>query len=74
MLLGVLAQLLGLLGIEVALEPQKELLSQDRTNIAYLYTPAIPGNEVASTILDSVSQRLFRGRSNLELSHLPSCS
>jgi BlaI family transcriptional regulator, penicillinase repressor len=49
---------------------KKELLSQDRTNIAYVYTPAIPGNEVASTILDSVVQRLFRGRSNLALSHL----
>ncbi len=33
---------------------KKELLTQDRTSIAYVYTPAIPGNEVASTILDSV--------------------
>ena len=49
---------------------KKELLSQDRTAIAYVYTPAIPGNEVASTILDSVVQRLFRGRANLALSHL----
>ena len=36
---------------------KKELLTQDRTAIAYVYTPAIPGNEVASTILDSVVQR-----------------
>ena len=49
---------------------KKDLLTQDRTSIAYVYTPAIPGNEVASTILDSVVQRLFRGRSNLALSHL----
>ena len=49
---------------------KKELLAQDRSGIAYLYTPAIPGNEVASTILDSVVQRLFRGRANLALSHL----
>ena len=49
---------------------KKELLTQDRTAIAYVYTPAIPGNEVASTILDSVVQRLFRGRSNVALSHL----
>ena len=49
---------------------KKHLLSQDKTAIAYVYTPAIPGNEVASTILDSVVQRLFRGRSNLALSHL----
>jgi predicted transcriptional regulator len=49
---------------------KKELLTQDRTSIAYVYTPAIPGNEVASTILDSVVARLFRGRSNIALSHL----
>jgi predicted transcriptional regulator len=49
---------------------KKDLLAQDRTAIAYVYTPAIPGNEVAGTILDSVVERLFRGRSNLALSHL----
>ena len=49
---------------------KKELLTQDRTSIAYVYTPAIPGNEVASTILDSAVARLFRGRSNIALSHL----
>jgi BlaI family penicillinase repressor len=49
---------------------KKELLTQDRTSIAYVYTPAIPGNEVASTILDSVVERLFRGRSNVALSHI----
>ena len=49
---------------------KKELLTQDRTAIAYVYTPAIPGNEVASTIMDSVVERLFRGRLNVALSHL----
>ncbi len=49
---------------------KKNLLSQDKSAIAYVYTPAIPGNEVASTILDSVVQRLFRGRSNAAISHL----
>ena len=49
---------------------KKGLLSQDRAAIAYLYKPAIPGNEVANTILDSLVQRLFRGRANLALSHL----
>jgi predicted transcriptional regulator len=49
---------------------RKELLLQDRSGVAYIYTPAIPGDEVASTILDSVVQRLYRGRSNVVLSHL----
>jgi predicted transcriptional regulator len=49
---------------------KKGLLSQDRAAIAYVYKPAIPGDEVASTILDSLVQRLFRGRANLALSHL----
>jgi predicted transcriptional regulator len=49
---------------------KKSLLSQDKSAIAYVYTPAIPGNEVASTILDSVVQRLYRGRSNAAISHL----
>ena len=49
---------------------QEGAAPKDRSGIAYIYTPAIPGNEVANTILDSVVQRLFRGRSNLALSHL----
>ncbi len=49
---------------------KKKLLRQDRSGMAYVYTPAIPGNEVATSILDSVVQVLFRGRSNLALSHL----
>jgi BlaI family transcriptional regulator, penicillinase repressor len=49
---------------------KKSLLAQDRTNIAYVYTPAIPGSEVANTILDSVVQRLLRNQPNLAISHL----
>jgi predicted transcriptional regulator len=49
---------------------KKNLLAQDRTNIAYVYTPAIPGAEVAQTILDSVVNRLLGGRSNIAVSHL----
>lgn len=32
--------------------------------------PAIPGDEVADSVLDSLVQRLFSGRANLALSHL----
>jgi predicted transcriptional regulator len=49
---------------------KKNLLTQDRANIAYVYTPAIPGREVAFTVLDSVVQRLLRGQSNVAISHL----
>jgi predicted transcriptional regulator len=48
----------------------KGLLTQDRTATAYAYTPAIPGDEVAGTVLDSVVQHLFAGRANRALSHL----
>ena len=49
---------------------KKNLLAQDKTNIAYLYTPAIPGAEVAQTILDSVVNRLLGGHANVAVSHL----
>jgi BlaI family penicillinase repressor len=49
---------------------KKNLLDQDKTNIAYVYTPAIPGDEVAQTILDSVVQRLLRGQPNIAVSYL----
>lgn len=49
---------------------KKSLLAQDRANIAYVYTPAIPGDEVAQTILDSVVQRLLRGQPNVAVSYL----
>jgi predicted transcriptional regulator len=49
---------------------KKNLLVQDRSGIAYQYTPAIPGREVATTVLDSVVQRLLGGRRNLAVGHL----
>jgi predicted transcriptional regulator len=49
---------------------KKNLLVQDRSGIAYQYTPAIPGREVATTVLDSVVQRLLGGQRTLAVSHL----
>jgi BlaI family penicillinase repressor len=49
---------------------KKNLLVQDRSGIAYQYTPAIPGREVANTVLDSVVQRLLGGQRTLAVSHL----
>ena len=49
---------------------KKNLLLQDRSRIAYEYTPAIPGREVAYTVLDSVVQRLLGGQRNVAVSHL----
>jgi predicted transcriptional regulator len=49
---------------------KKNLLAQDRASIAYVYTPAIPGREVAFTVLDSVVQRLLYDKPNVAISHL----
>ena len=49
---------------------KKHLLDQDKSNIAYVYTPAIPGREVAQTVLDSVVMRLLRGQYNVALSQI----
>jgi predicted transcriptional regulator len=49
---------------------KKNLLTQDRTGVAYQYTPAIPGREVAHTVLDSVVQRLLGGQTNAAVSHM----
>ncbi|HOT23978.1 MAG TPA: BlaI/MecI/CopY family transcriptional regulator [Thermoleophilia bacterium] len=49
---------------------KKGLLAQDKSNIAYVYTPAIPGREVADIVLDSVVDRLLLGRTNVAVSHL----
>ena len=49
---------------------KKHLLTQDKTNIAYVYTPAIPGREVAQIVLDSVVDRLLLGHGNVAVSHL----
>ena len=49
---------------------KKNLLTQDKSNIAYAYAPAIPGREVAHIVLDSVVDRLLRGQNNVAVSHL----
>jgi predicted transcriptional regulator len=49
---------------------KKHLLTQDKANIAYVYTPAIPGREVAHIVLDSVVDRLLRGQNNVAVSYL----
>ena len=47
---------------------KKGLLAQDRSAIAYNYTPAIPGREVALTVLDSVVDRLLVGQRHVAAS------
>ena len=49
---------------------KKQLLSQDKSEIAYVYTPAIPGREVALTVLDSVVERLLAGDRRIAVAHL----
>jgi len=49
---------------------KKHLLAQDKRNIAYVYTPEIPGREVAQIVLDSVVDRLLLGHANVAVSHL----
>jgi BlaI family transcriptional regulator, penicillinase repressor len=49
---------------------KKHLLTQDKTRIAYLYAPAIPGREVVDTVLHSVVDRLLRGQYNVAVSQL----
>lgn len=49
---------------------KKHLLTQDRTAIAYVYRPAIPGRDVAKAVLDSVIDRLLGGQRNIAVSQL----
>jgi len=49
---------------------KKHLLAQDKSNIAYVYTAAIPGREVGQTVLESVVDRLIGGRRNEAVSML----
>ncbi len=49
---------------------KKQLLAQDKSAIAYVYTPAIPGREVALTVLDSVVDRLLAGDRRVAVTHL----
>jgi BlaI family transcriptional regulator, penicillinase repressor len=49
---------------------KKHLLTQDKTGIAYVYAPAIPGREVARAVLGSVVDRLLGGQYNVAVSQL----
>ena len=49
---------------------KKHLLLQDKTRIAYVYRPAIPGREVVQTVLESVVDRLLSGQYNVAVSQL----
>ncbi len=49
---------------------KKHLLIQDRTSIAYVYRPAIPGRDVARAVLESVIDRLLGGQKNIAVSQL----
>jgi predicted transcriptional regulator len=49
---------------------KKHLLAQDKTNIAYVYTAAIPGREVARTVLFSVVDRFLGGQYNVAVSQM----
>jgi predicted transcriptional regulator len=49
---------------------KKHLLLQDRSRIAYTYSPAIPGREVVRTVLESVVDRLLLGQDSVAVSQL----
>jgi predicted transcriptional regulator len=49
---------------------KKGLLVRDKSNIAYLYRAAIPGDEVAGEVLESVVAILCRGRSEAAATRL----
>ena len=49
---------------------KKHLLTQDKTAIAYVYTPAIPGREVAQTVLESVVHKLIDDKTGTAISML----
>jgi predicted transcriptional regulator len=49
---------------------KKHLLAQDRSAIAYVYTPAIPGREVAQTVLRSVVHKLIEDKTGAAVSML----
>jgi predicted transcriptional regulator len=49
---------------------KKHLLAQDKTAIAYVYTPEIPGREVAQTVLVSVVHKLIDDKTATAVSML----
>jgi len=49
---------------------KKHLLEQDKSAIAYVYKPAIPGREVAQTVLESVVHKLIGDQTGTAVSML----
>jgi predicted transcriptional regulator len=49
---------------------KKHLLEQDKSAIAYVYKPAIPGREVAQTVLESVVHKLIADQTGTAVSML----
>ena len=49
---------------------KKHLLTQDKSAIAYVYTPAIPGRDVAQTVLVSVVHKLIGDQTGVAISML----
>ena len=49
---------------------KKHLLTQDKSKIAYVYRAAIPGREVAQTVLFSVVDRFLGGHYNVAVSQM----
>lgn len=49
---------------------KKHLLDQDKSGIAYVYTPAIPGREVARTVLVSVVHKLVNDQTGVAVAML----
>ena len=49
---------------------KKHLLTQDKSGIAYVYAPAIPGREVARTVLESVVHKLIGDQTGVAVAML----
>ncbi len=49
---------------------KKHLLDQDKSGIAYVYTPAIPGREVGQTVLESVVHKLINDQTGVAVAML----
>jgi predicted transcriptional regulator len=49
---------------------KKGLLARDDSSRVFLYSAAVPGDEVAGTLLDDIVARLYRGRPQIALSRL----
>ena len=49
---------------------KKHLLDQDKSGIAYVYTPAIPGREVGQTVLESVVHKLINDETGVAVAML----